>query len=89
MGLNVNFVVSVNSLRARNLPFFCHLTIRLEEIKAFRNTISAKQFGSWTQFLSVKMYIFSCPSVSIYVLGAQKNRLVETVLLSTHNVCFD
>ena len=23
-----------------------------------------------------------------YVLGAQKNRLIETVLLSTHNVCF-
>ena len=24
-----------------------------------------------------------------FVLGAQKNRLVETVLLSTHNICFD
>ena len=24
-----------------------------------------------------------------YVLGAQKNRLIETVLLSTHNMCFD
>ena len=23
-----------------------------------------------------------------YVLGAQKNRLIETVLLSTHNICF-
>ena len=23
------------------------------------------------------------------VLGAQKNRLIETVLLSTHNICFD
>ena len=22
------------------------------------------------------------------VLGAQKNRLIETVLLSTHNICF-
>ena len=22
-------------------------------------------------------------------LGAQKNRLIETVLLSTHNICFD
>ena len=23
-----------------------------------------------------------------YVLGAQNNRLIETVLLSTHNICF-
>ena len=23
-----------------------------------------------------------------YILGAQKNRLIETVLLSTHNICF-
>ena len=23
-----------------------------------------------------------------YVLGAQKNRLNETILLSTHNICF-
>ena len=34
--------------------------------------------------------IFSYPSVLTYVLGAQKNCLIETVLLSTHNihVCF-
>ena len=30
----------------------------------------------------------SDPSVLTYVLGAQKNRLIETVLLSTHNICF-
>ena len=38
--------------------------------------------------LSVKLYIFSYPSVLTHVLGAQKNRLIETVLLSTHNICF-
>ena len=27
--------------------------------------------------------------VSTYVLGAQKNHLIEMVLLSTHNICFD
>ena len=32
--------------------------------------------------------ICSYPSVLIYVLGAQKNRLIETVLLSTRNICF-
>ena len=28
------------------------------------------------------------PIILAYVLGAQKNRLSETVLLSTNNVCF-
>ena len=37
---------------------------------------------------SVKLYFISYPSVYTCVLGAQKNRLIETVLLSTHNICF-
>ena len=32
--------------------------------------------------------IFSYLSVLTCVFGAQKNRLNETVLLSTHNICF-
>ena len=40
------------------------------------------------KFLSVKLLTFSYPSVITYVLGAQKTRLIETVLLSTHNKCF-
>ena len=40
------------------------------------------------KILSVKLSIFSYPSVVTYVLGAQKSRLIETVLLSTHNICF-
>ena len=39
--------------------------------------------------------IFQCKNVNIsypsfltYILGAQKNRHIETVLLSTHNICF-
>ena len=39
-------------------------------------------------FSRVKLSIISYPSVLTYVLGAQKNRLIETVLLSTHNICF-
>ena len=35
-----------------------------------------------------KLSIFSYPSVLTYVLGAQKNHLFETVLLSTHHICF-
>ena len=43
--------------------------------------------GLDTQNFCVKLLIFSYPSVLKYVLGAQKN-LIETVLLSTHNICF-
>ena len=32
--------------------------------------------------------IFSYPSVLTYVLGVLKNRLNETVLLSTNSICF-
>ena len=32
--------------------------------------------------------MFSYQAVLTYVLGAQKNRLIETVLLSTYNICF-
>ena len=35
------------------------------------------------------LMMISYPSVLIYALGAQKSRLIETVLLSTHNICFD
>ena len=44
-----------------------------------------------------KKNIFECKIVIMFlpinfnildVLGAQKNRLIETVLLSTHNICF-
>ena len=38
--------------------------------------------------LSIKLYMFSYPSILGYVLCAQKNCLIETVLLSTHTVCF-
>ena len=41
-----------------------------------------------SKFLSVKLSIFSYTSVLTYVLGAQKNCLIETVLLSTNNICF-
>ena len=34
------------------------------------------------------MQLFSYQAIQTQVLGAQKNRLIETVLLSTHNICF-
>ena len=36
----------------------------------------------------VKLWLFSYPSDLTCVLGAKKNHLIETVLLSTHNICF-
>ena len=38
--------------------------------------------------MSAKLRIFSYPSILTYVLGAKKNRLTETVLISTNNICF-
>ena len=40
------------------------------------------------KLLSIKLLLFSYPPVITFVLGAQKNRLSETVLFSTHNICF-
>ena len=37
--------------------------------------------------LHIKLRIFSDPLVLTFVLGAQNNRLIETVLLSSHNIC--
>ena len=39
-------------------------------------------------FLECKIVNISYPTGLTFVLGAQKNRLNETVLLSTHNICF-
>ena len=39
--------------------------------------------------MSIKLLLFSYLSIKTCVLGAQKNRLIETVLLSTHNICFE
>ena len=56
------------------------------------NTETQKNTGldeqDFFEFLSVKLYIFSYPSVLTFFGGAQKNRLTETVLLSTHDICF-
>ena len=38
--------------------------------------------------MSVKLLFIPYPSIHTCVLGTQTNRLIETVLLSTHNICF-
>ena len=38
--------------------------------------------------LNIKLQLFSYPLFKTCVLGAQKNHLIEKILLSTHNICF-
>ena len=38
-------------------------------------------------FFRIELRLFSYPPVQTCVLGAQKNRLIKTVLC-THNICF-
>ena len=35
-----------------------------------------------------KMLLFSYLLILTFLMGAKKNHLIETVLLSTHNICF-
>ena len=47
------------------------------------------QGGRVTNFLGLKLLIFSYPSLQTFVMRVQKNLLIEMVLVSTHNKCFD
>ena len=38
------------------------------------------------KFYERKIVFFSYPSIQTCMLGAQKNRFIETFLLSTHNI---
>ena len=40
------------------------------------------------QILSIKLQLFSYPTIKTCVLGVQKNRLIETVLLRTQQHMF-
>ena len=58
-----------------------------QRVEGVRNRRKKHRSRSAKKF-SLKSEIFSYPSVLTFVLGAQKNRLIEMVLLSTHNICF-
>ena len=49
---------------------------------------SSRQAQVIKKKIGIKLKIFSSASILTFVLDAQKNRLIETVLLSTHNICF-
>ena len=64
----------------------CHAEPRY--ISLFENSAEQDLRPVKQKDFSVKLWLFSYPSVETCVLGAQKNRLTGTVLLSTHNICF-
>ena len=54
------------------------------------------QFGEFMKYSDVSSYMrkietesFSYPSVLTYVFVARKNHLIESAVLSTHNISFD
>ena len=67
-----------NSQRITNQGFFFQI-IKHSNIKYIYTGSDKKN--------SVKLLKFAYPKF-LHVLGAQKNLLIEMVLLSTHNMCF-
>ena len=66
-----------------------HTKINMQSIKVPLQSLKTINTGlDKHNFFSIKLQIFSYPSAETYVLGAQKNRLIETVLLRTHNIYF-
>ena len=53
--------------------------------KHIKVTIAQVQMNKFVECKNVNVFF----SISLtYVLGSHKNRLIETVLLSTHTICF-
>ena len=67
----------LNSLNAQSMPIFQPILMILVSKFIVHRALSDKTY------LSLGLL-----SPLTYVFGAQKNRLIETVLLSTHNICF-
>ena len=62
-------------------PFFWVLTKYWLRNKKNNFQVSIRKSG-------LKLWFFSYPAVETCFVGVQKNHRIETVLLSTHNICF-
>ena len=71
---------TVNALKFQTLFSFCHQILSIWP----RTGIT----GLDKQKFQRKIVNIFLPKFLAYVLGAQKNHLIETVILSTHNICF-
>ena len=76
--------------RVNEYPSFAYPKHMFKLTDKKQSQLYAKSFLAYIcdHFFSIQFSLFSYPSVQTCVLGAQKNRLDETVLLSTHNICF-
>ena len=54
----------------------------------YLQALSVENGYRYANILDVKLYVFSFPSILTHLLGAQKNRLTEMVLLSMHIIYF-
>ena len=90
----VNSMINVQYIPAMNKRYPIIVPVELLWIRPYPhvwiNDIFERKLVN--VFLSIDLYIcfgwiFSYLSVLAFVLGAQKNCLIETVLLSTQNIC--
>ena len=82
----------LNSKNQINMPCYMKLTGLPHEILVLISymactSICQHEYIPYNQ-ISEKFCLVSYPSVKICVLDAQKNGFIETVLLSTHKICF-
>ena len=81
LGAQKNRLIEMVLLSTHNICFGWEIRKLILNISFLNNALGIKYWGA-------KLLIISSDSVLTYVLGAQKNRLIEMVLLSTHNICF-
>ena len=78
-------MLSVYTLVTR---YFCVFANYVCYLKSNGNKYASILGNPDIQDWGVKLLILSYPSFKTFVLGAEKIPLIETVLLSTHNICF-
>ena len=64
------------------------IILSLPVIQNGQMLVELKNCGVHLRSISQTYRLLVGSHILTYVLGAQKNRLIETVLLSTHNICF-
>ena len=91
--IKLEFVIKTFVLSIFEWPFYtgftvsaqCHALVSMCWVLFW--AVNAICRSRWAKCLSIKLWIISFPLVLTFVLGTQKNSLIETVLLSTHNIC--
>ena len=68
---------------------FCDMTYTTYFQTVMWHTVAKVKINNFLhqQFFSIKLRIYSYPSILTCVLGALKNRLIKMVLVSSHNIC--